>query len=126
MIIVKKSTSQIQGNIMDIKSYFKFTSIKHEVVDGNIDRYIYTGTNIQIVEYHFPPNKKFPEHKHDDIEQIGYLVSGKMGFRIGGEEKVIVPGEYYHAPIGVLHSAWTMDESSVLIDIFSPPREDLK
>lgn len=111
---------------MDIKKFFNFTSVKHEIVEGDIDRYIYTGSNIQIVEYHFPPDKVFPEHKHDTIEQMGYLVKGKMGLKIGGEQKILSPGDYYHAPIGVLHNAWTMDEASILIDIFSPPREDLK
>lgn len=108
------------------KSFFSAATVKKEIVEGNVERYIYTGENIQIVEYHFPPHKQFPVHKHDIHEQIGYLVSGKMGFKIGEEEKVLQPGDYYHAPIGILHCAWTFDEPSVLIDIFSPPREDLK
>lgn len=99
--------------------------MKHEMLEDGVERYIYTGSNIQVVEYHFPPNRTFPEHKHDETEQMGYLISGKMGFRIGGEERVLTPGEYYHAPVGVLHSAWTMEEASVLLDIFSPPRIDL-
>jgi quercetin dioxygenase-like cupin family protein len=110
---------------MDFKKFFNYSSVKHEVLQDGVERYIYTGTNIQVVEYHFSPNQTFPEHKHDDTEQMGYLISGKMGFRIGGEEKVVMPGEYYHAPVGVMHSAWTMEEASVLLDIFSPPRKDL-
>jgi hypothetical protein len=85
---------------MDFKKFFNYLSVKHEVLQDGVERYIYTGTNIQVVEYHFPPNRTFPEHKHDETEQMGYLISGKMGFRIGGEEKVLMPGEYYHARLG--------------------------
>lgn len=99
--------------------------MKHELMDDGVERYIYSGSHMQVVEYHFPPNRTFPEHKHDTIEQMGYLISGKMGLKIGSEEKILMPGEFYHAPVGVLHSAWNLEEASVLLDIFSPPREDL-
>jgi quercetin dioxygenase-like cupin family protein len=110
---------------MDIKKFFDAASMKHERMEDGIERFIYTGENIQVVEYHFPPNKVFPEHTHETLEQMGYLVSGKMGFMVGGEKKILMPGEFYHAPIGVVHNAWTLDEPSVLLDIFSPPRKDL-
>lgn len=110
---------------MNFKKFFEFSSMKHERLDDGVERYIYTGENIQVVEYHFPPHRTFPEHNHETIEQMGYLVSGKMGLRIGGEERILNPGDFYHAPIGVMHGAWTLDEASVLLDIFSPPRQDL-
>ncbi len=96
-----------------------------EVVEGDVTRYIYTGKNLQVVEYHFPPNKTFPAHSHDVHEQMGYLVKGKMGMKVGEKETILTPGDWYHAPIGVEHNAWTFEEPSVLLDIFSPPREDL-
>ncbi len=107
------------------KIYFNSKDLEPETVEGDVVRYTYTGKNIQTVEYHFPPNKTFPAHKHDIHEQMGYLVKGKMGFKIGDEEKILLPGDYYHAPIGTMHNAWTFDEPSVLLDIFSPIREDL-
>jgi len=110
----------------DFKDFFKASDLKSEIVEGNVTRYIYTGKNMQVVEYRFPPNKVFPEHKHDEHEQLGYLVSGKMGFKVGGVEKILMPGDYYHAQIGVVHNSWTFDEPSVLLDFFSPPRDDLR
>jgi len=112
---------------VDVKLFFNKDEMhKKEVVEGDVTRYIYTGKNLQVVEYHFPPGKVFPPHSHDIHEQMGYLVSGKMGLNIGGTERIITAGEWYHAPIGVEHNAWTFDKPSVLLDIFSPPREDLK
>lgn len=113
-------------SIDGIKKFFNCSQLKEEIVEGNVKRYIYTGENMQIVEYHFPPNKVFPPHSHDIHEQMGYLVKGKMGFLIDGKEKILTPGDYYHAQKGIVHNAWTFEEPSVLIDIFSPPRDDLK
>ena len=78
-----------------------------------------------MVEYHFPANKKFTAHKHDAHEQMGYLVKGKMGFLVGDKEQVLSPGNFYHAQIGQIHNGWTFDEPSVLLDVFSPPRDDI-
>ncbi|MBN1499239.1 MAG: cupin domain-containing protein [Spirochaetes bacterium] len=106
--------------------FFNTEDMKHEIVEGNVDRYIYTGDSMQIVEYRFPPNKVFPEHKHDDHEQMGRLIKGKMGFKVGNEERILLPGDFYHVEKGVMHSSWTFNEESVLLDIFTPPRDDLK
>ena len=57
---------------------------------------------------------------------MGYLVSGRIGMTIGGKKQDLLPGDWYHAPTGVEHSAQTYGEPSVLLDIFSPIREDLK
>lgn len=107
------------------KKFITQADMKEEVVEGDVVRRIYTGKNLQVVEYRFPPNKVFPLHSHSTHEQMGYLVEGKMGFSIGGEKNDLLPGQWYHAPIGVEHNAWTYDMPSVLLDIFSPPREDL-
>lgn len=110
---------------MNWKNFFNASEMRKETVEGDVVRYIYTGAQMQVVEYHFPAGKTFPPHSHAAHEQMGYLVSGKMGFKVGGKERDLLPGDWYHAPIGVEHNAWTYDEPSVLIDIFSPPREDL-
>ncbi|MDC7125721.1 MAG: cupin domain-containing protein [Spirochaetales bacterium] len=112
---------------MDLENYFiTAKEMKEEIVENDVVRRIYTGENIQVVEYRFPANKTFPPHSHSIHEQMGYLVSGKMGFKIGDKTHDLLPGQWYHAPIGVEHNAWTYDEPSVLLDIFSPPRDDLK
>ena len=109
----------------NIKHFFDKTKLEEEIVEGNVKRYIYTGENIQVIIYYFPPNKGFPLHLHDIHEQMGFLYEGKMGFNVGGEERILNPGDFYRAPIGVEHNAWTFDEPSILIDLFSPIREDL-
>ena len=107
------------------RPFFHFNDLTREVVEGNVERVVYTGSQLQLVEYHFPANKMFTAHSHDANEQMGYLVSGKMGFVVGDQERVLLPGDYYHAQIGQIHNAWTFDQPSVLIDMFAPPRDDI-
>ncbi len=109
----------------EILNFFNSGTMKKEIVEGDVERFIYTGDNLQVVEYHFPAHKEFPPHSHSANEQMGYLVSGRMGMTIGGKVQELLPGDWYHAPVGVEHSARTFEEPSVLLDIFSPPRDDL-
>lgn len=111
---------------MDFLKFFNAADMKAETVEGDVERCIYTGKNMQLVEYRFPAHKTFPPHAHDIHEQMGYVVSGKMEFTIGGESRLLKSGDYYHAPAGVVHNTRTLDEPAVLIDIFSPPRDDLR
>lgn len=107
------------------RPFFNFDDLTVEVVEGNVERVVYTGEHLQLIEYRFPPNKKFTAHKHESNEQMGYLVRGRMGFVVGSEERILSPGDFYHAQIDQMHNAWTFDEPSVLIDVFSPPRPDI-
>ncbi|ORC38294.1 hypothetical protein B4O97_00625 [Marispirochaeta aestuarii] len=108
------------------KAFFNAEEMRKEVVEGDVVRYIYTGKHLQVVEYHFPPNKSFPAHSHDAHEQMGYVVSGKACFTVNGVTKDLFPGDWYHAPIGIEHEVRIYDEPTVLLDFFSPPRDDLR
>lgn len=107
------------------RSVFNFSDLQPEIVESDVQRVIYTARNLQLVEYHFPPSKRFTAHKHDAHEQIGFLVKGQMGVQVGESEFILEAGDYYHAQIGAIHNAWTFDEPAVLLDVFAPPRDDI-
>jgi quercetin dioxygenase-like cupin family protein len=60
------------------------------------------------------------EHYHS---QVTYVVSGKFELTIGGETKTVKGGDAFYVPPHVLHGAICL-EGGVLIDVFSPIRED--
>lgn len=74
-------------------------------------------------------------HRHEDHEQLGVIVRGKLDFRINddpdNEERVVLgEGEAYIAPKGVWHgdSVFIGDDEygeCWILDVFTPPREDL-
>lgn len=63
-----------------------------------------------------------PAHSHPH-EQTGYLVSGKIILRIGGESFETLPGDSWCVGSGVEHSAEALVDS-VAVEVFSPVRED--
>ena len=73
-------------------------------------------------------------HHHQDAEQLGMIMRGKLDMRIGEKEDesrvVLGPGDLYLAPIGVWHgdSVFIGDDELNevwILDVFSPVRQDL-
>lgn len=61
-------------------------------------------------------------HSHPHT-QITYVVSGEFAFTIDGEEKIVRPGDTMLKEDGVVHGCVCL-EAGVLLDIFTPMRED--
>ena len=49
---------------------------------------------------------------------------GRVLFTIGKEQKIARAGDVLHIPSGTWHGATMLDEEVILVDIFSPIRED--
>ena len=61
-------------------------------------------------------------HSHPHT-QITYVVSGKFTFTIDGVTKTVTPGDTMLKTDGVVHGC-TCLEAGILLDIFTPMRED--
>jgi quercetin dioxygenase-like cupin family protein len=77
-----------------------------------------------VCEFKFDAHVTIPIHSHPH-EQVGYLVEGHVEMNIDGEKFELIKGDSYWAPSNVPHGEYTL-EPSVIVDIFSPPREDYK
>ena len=60
---------------------------------------------------------------HHPHTQITYVVSGRFEFTVGGEKKVVGAGDSMLKKDGVEHGCVCLEEG-ILLDIFSPMRED--
>jgi quercetin dioxygenase-like cupin family protein len=69
-------------------------------------------------------NSVVTPHSHPH-EQIGVIISGKVIFTIGDEEKTLGPGELYRIPGGVVHQVVALEKSQA-VDIFCPVREEYR
>ena len=63
-------------------------------------------------------------HAHDIHDQIGYVAAGSFEAEVDGVSKVLTVGDAYTAPKNTMHGAIALEEGSILIDVFSPKRED--
>ena len=60
---------------------------------------------------------------HHPHTQITYVVSGRFEFEIGGVKKIVGPGDSMLKKDSVPHGCVCL-EKGILLDIFSPMRED--
>src|SRR5438105_6980922 len=93
-------------------------------IKGGHRRVLADGERMMVVEWRFEPGASVPEHAHPH-EQCGYVISGTMLFTVNGEERAVELGTGYLIPGNTPHSA-RFEEFTVLVDIFSPPREDYR
>jgi quercetin dioxygenase-like cupin family protein len=75
-----------------------------------------------MVEVDMQPGSSVPMHTHEN-EQTGTLLSGKLQFEIGDETHDFEPGDAWMIPANVPHEARAID-ACLIVECFSPPRED--
>lgn len=52
-----------------------------------------------------------PDHVHPEQEERVEVLEGTIGCRIGGQERLLKPGEAVTIPPGVHHAVWSADPS---------------
>jgi len=103
--------------------HVNWSSVPVEQVAEGIERQMVVGVNLMIIRFRFAPFLVTPEHEHKH-EQMSIVVSGRVRFFVEGTERIASPGDVLHFPPNCWHGATMMDEEVVLIDIFTPVRED--
>jgi len=79
---------------------------------------------VMLCEFFLQREALVPPHSHMN-DQVGYVVYGSVEMTIGDTLRVLQPGDSYAIPGGVLHGARAVLDSLV-IDVFSPPRDDYR
>jgi unsaturated pyranuronate lyase len=108
--------------ITAMKGYLQLDSIPGEAIAPLISRKIVTGEKEMLVFWSMKAGAHAAAHRHPH-EQIFFLLSGTMEFRLGDEKRTCRPGDVGVIPGGVEHEAWFPVDTEV-VDVFSPPRED--
>ncbi len=95
-----------------------------EMLPGVIRRTMTDGDKMMLCEVTLDKGAIVPTHTHPH-EQTGYLVSGRMRLQIADETRDLSPGDCWMIPGGVPHEATALD-ACVIIDVFSPPRDEYR
>ncbi len=93
-----------------------------EMLPGVVRRTLSHGERTLLCEITLAKGSVVPAHDHNH-EQIGYVVRGRLRFRIADEEREVAAGDGYMIPGNVSHAVTALEES-IAIDIFSPVREE--
>jgi quercetin dioxygenase-like cupin family protein len=94
-----------------------------EHIGDGIERQMVWGEQVMVCRLRFEPGVITAVHAHPH-EQITLVERGNVIFTIDGEERLATAGDVLHFPPHIQHGARMLDEEVVLIDIFSPIRED--
>jgi quercetin dioxygenase-like cupin family protein len=100
-----------------------WTTIPVERIGDGIERQMIWGDHLMVCRLHIAPRVVTAVHSHPH-EQITIVEKGRVQFFVAGRLLVAHPGDVLHFPPQVEHGATILDEEVVLIDIFSPVRED--
>jgi quercetin dioxygenase-like cupin family protein len=63
-------------------------------------------------------------HAHDAHDQIAYVVAGSFMAEVAGEKRLLKTGDAFIAPRQHAHGVVALEDKSVLLDQFSPRRDD--
>jgi quercetin dioxygenase-like cupin family protein len=94
----------------------------HSIADG-IERQMIVGDRLMMCRLTFKPGIDTPVHSHPH-EQMTIVERGRVRFVIDGQPRVATAGDVLHFPPNVSHGATILDEEVVLIDVFTPIREE--
>jgi quercetin dioxygenase-like cupin family protein len=92
------------------------------VADG-IERQMIVGARLMVCRLRFRPNVVTAMHSHPH-EQITLVEKGRVRFTIGTDTRVAQAGDVVRLAPGIAHGATILDDEVVLIDVFTPIRED--
>lgn len=79
---------------------------------------------VMLCEFFLQRGSEVPAHSHMN-DQVGYIIFGSLSVTIGEETRILSPGDNYAVPGGIVHSVRALVDTLV-IDVFSPPRDDYR
>lgn len=82
-----------------------------------------TGGRLMLNRVEIDPDVEVPRHNHAH-EQAGLVLEGALDLTVGDETRTLRPGDAYTCPPDLPHRAVAGPEGCVVLDVFSPPRED--
>jgi len=100
-----------------------WASVPVEPLGEGIERQMVWGGQLMVCRLRFAPRVVTAVHTHPH-EQITLVEKGRVQFSVDGEARVVEAGAVLHFPSNLPHGATMLDEEVVLVDIFTPIRED--
>jgi quercetin dioxygenase-like cupin family protein len=80
-----------------------------------------TGGALAICEITVEPGRLIPAHLHDTEDEFSYVIDGRIGVLIGGDEFTADAGCWVSKPRGIPHTFWNPGPSHArMIEIITP------
>jgi quercetin dioxygenase-like cupin family protein len=110
-------------NAVAVFQHVDWSSVPVEQVTDSITRQMIYGDRLMVCRLVLAAHTVTAVHTHVH-EQITLVERGRADFFVEGEKRTAKAGDILLFPSGIRHGATMLEDEVVLIDIFSPPRED--
>ena len=102
--------------------HYDWALVPSEEMNPHLSRRVIHTENMTIARLHLKKGGVVSEHHHVN-EQVAFVVSGALKFKIEGVEREVRTGQCLVIAPDVPHSVEVLEDSDV-IDTFAPKRED--
>jgi quercetin dioxygenase-like cupin family protein len=102
--------------------HHRWSDLPSEQVNNAVLRKYVTGDRVTVARFELKKGGIVPQHAHEN-EQVTCVLSGALKFRFNDRDIVAKPGEVVQIPGGLEHEVEVL-EDAVVIDVFSPIRQD--
>jgi quercetin dioxygenase-like cupin family protein len=102
---------------------FHKDAVAENVAEGTVRRILAYSDQLMVCELCFTKGAASDSHSHPH-DQITYVVKGAMEFVVGDKRSVVRAGDTVYMPGGVAHCIAIVLEDSMIVDTFSPKRND--
>ena len=106
-----------------VGAHVRWDNVPSERIGDGIERQMVVGQRLMICRLRFQPHVATAVHSHPH-EQITLVEKGRVRFVIGDTTRIATAGDVLSFPSGLVHGATILDEEVVLVDIFTPLREE--
>ncbi|MGH3134903.1 MAG: cupin domain-containing protein [Gaiellaceae bacterium] len=106
-------------------THYRWEDLPKEELSPEISRRLISGDRMMLAHVYLEKGSIVPRHSHEN-EQLTWIVEGVLRFWLGEDESEVVDvaaGEVLHIPSQLPHKAEAL-ETTLDVDIFSPPRQD--
>ena len=113
---------------MDQQRFFNIDDMSQGIartLSDGLETRIFPGENVMLSVVRIGPDKSGVEHSHPQ-EQWGVLLEGSGVRTQDGVEQAVAAGDFWQTPGDMPHSFRAGAEGAVVLDIFSPPREEYR
>ena len=105
-----------------LSGFSTLKNLPEEKITDKITRRVLAGEQEMLVWWSMKAGVHAAAHHHPH-EQIFWVISGTMDFRLGAERRTCKAGDVGVIPGGVEHEAWFPEDTEVIY-VFAPRRDD--
>ena len=106
-------------------THYRWDDLPKDDLNPQLSRRLIAAERLMLAQVYLEKGCIVPRHAHEN-EQLTWIVQGTLRFWLGEDESEVVDvaaGEILHIPSNLPHKAEAL-ETTLDVDIFSPPRQD--